>query len=163
MSKNTYVRFFSKIESVPTTACWLWKGSINKNGYGKFCLAGRSTLAHRASYIIFVSSIPEGLVLDHLCQIKNCVNPDHLEPITQQENIRRAKAGYINLKPLGVIFPPRIVKPYCAYGHRLNKENILRINQRKVCKTCNKLPISDWYVVYKERIKNKKTEGQSPF
>lgn len=84
-------RFWSKIE-VSSTGCWLWTSTLNNRGYARFVRARRRgfVLAHRYSYTQFVGPIPEGLVLDHLCEVKHCVNPDHLEPVTNYENLRRA-------------------------------------------------------------------------
>lgn len=73
--------------------CWIYTGEIHKEtGYGRFKRVGATTtLAHRASYELFVGEIPEGLQLDHLCVIKACVRPEHLEPVTAAENTQRAR------------------------------------------------------------------------
>lgn len=68
--------------------CWVWLRSRNHLGYGS---AGRGVWAHRMMYKRHIGPIPEGLELDHLCRNPSCVNPEHLEPVTHQENIRRAK------------------------------------------------------------------------
>ncbi|MGZ4586215.1 MAG: HNH endonuclease signature motif containing protein [Mycobacteriaceae bacterium] len=78
--------FWSNVE--PTGFCWLWTGKLNAKGYGSSGAAGESS-AHRAAYTLLVGPIPEGLTLDHLCRVRRCVNPDHLEPVTQRENLRR--------------------------------------------------------------------------
>lgn len=74
--------------------CWIWQGTILANGYGQlgFRIDGvrQQHLAHRFSYTIFRGPIPDGLTIDHLCDRRDCVNADHLEPVTIQENIRRA-------------------------------------------------------------------------
>jgi hypothetical protein len=81
-------RFWSKVDK--SGDCWLWTGTIT-NRYGRFFLAhGRMTPAHRWAYESLVGPIPEGLTIDHLCRNPPCVNPDHLEPVTVQENVRRA-------------------------------------------------------------------------
>lgn len=82
-------RFFSYIEKTPT--CWLWKRGHSK-GYAQFWFRGRSLLAHRVAYELFVGEIPRGLTIDHLCRNTGCVNPQHLEPATWPENGRRAIA-----------------------------------------------------------------------
>lgn len=72
--------FFSKVTKTKT--CWLW---LRATTYGGF----RGKSAHRVAYEIVKGPIPDGMVIDHLCMIKNCVNPDHLEAVTQSENMRR--------------------------------------------------------------------------
>jgi len=75
------------------TDCWIWTGYKN-GGYGRFKTAsGGSVYAHRASYEFHVGPVPEGLYLDHLCRNRACINPDHLEPVTTEENIRRGEQG----------------------------------------------------------------------
>ena len=69
------------------TGCWLWIRSLDGKGYGMFGSAGR---AHRWSYKKFVGPIPGGFELDHLCRVRRCVNPAHLEPVTHEENVRRS-------------------------------------------------------------------------
>jgi hypothetical protein len=71
------------------TPCWIWLGEKNGEGYGRIRRRTRSYSAHRILYEMHVGSIPYGLVLDHLCRIPRCVNPAHLEPVTQAENVRR--------------------------------------------------------------------------
>lgn len=85
-------RFWRRVTKTDT--CWLWTGWINHNGYGHFGVTNRLTVkAHRYAYELTVGPIPAGLVLDHLCQTRACVNPDHLDPVTSQENQRRAMAS----------------------------------------------------------------------
>lgn len=67
--------------------CWLWTGSQDGKGYGK---TGRGRI-HRIVYEELVGPIPDGLQLDHLCRVRNCVNPAHLEPVTGRENVRRGR------------------------------------------------------------------------
>lgn len=94
-SRSAAARLWRRIAWTPT--CWTWTGSVLPSGYGKIStgpLAAQSgTTAHRAVYEAFVGPIPEGLHLDHLCRNRLCVRPDHLEPVTQAENNRRARAA----------------------------------------------------------------------
>jgi HNH endonuclease len=70
--------------------CWLWTGNLTCKGYAAdFSVDGRSTKPHRWSYEHFIGPIPVGLTIDHLCLVKSCVNPFHLEPVTNAENLRR--------------------------------------------------------------------------
>ena len=80
-------RFWSKVKK--SRGCWLWQGAINTNGYGNFHNKGRTVKAHRFAYEICVGEIPKGLTIDHLCRVRHCVNPSHLEPVTMRENFLR--------------------------------------------------------------------------
>jgi hypothetical protein len=75
----------------PTGFCWEWTGRTDQ-GYGRVSIGGRQLRAHRVVYERLVGRVPDGLVLDHLCRNRGCVNPDHLEPVTNEENIRRGVA-----------------------------------------------------------------------
>lgn len=84
-------RFWAYVPDRPDDGCWLWTGHTN-GSYGVFWDGERHRLTHRFAYELVLGPIPEGLVLDHLCRTPRCVRPDHLEPVTQQENVRRAFA-----------------------------------------------------------------------
>lgn len=86
-------RLEARTERPEGTNCWLWRGSLNIYGYGRIKFHGESVFVHRLSYETLVGPIPDGLVIDHLCRVRNCVNPDHMEPVTNSENIRRGVAG----------------------------------------------------------------------
>ena len=101
--------------------CWLWTGTIGERGYGKLTTGGRRWMAHRWVYEQQRGPIPVGMVLDHLCRNRRCVNPAHLEPVTQSENERR--------KPL-----PGRAPRVCARGHPLVGANRVAGGG---CRTCN--------------------------
>lgn len=112
--------------------CWLWLGA-EQRGYGYI---GR-TPAHRRAYETFVGPIPAGLHIDHLCSVRACVNPAHLEPVTQEENNRRA---YARMRSAGVVrrVSEEKRKTHCKAGHEFSAENTLTIPTRpgwRICRT----------------------------
>ena len=83
-------RFWEKVDKAGQDECWLWTANKTApNGHGRFLGPGGQVMAHRFAYELLVGPIPEGLVIDHLCRVRLCVNPAHLEPVTAEENIRR--------------------------------------------------------------------------
>lgn len=130
-------RFMSKFEET-ASGCWEWTAGIHKSGYGMFYGGrGQTTKAHRWGYMLFVGPIPEGLVLDHLCRNPKCVNPDHLEPVTQGENSRRGELGLHMREKSAQITT-------CPQGHPYDETNTLwRAGRpggarRRVCRTCKR-------------------------
>lgn len=83
-------RFWEKVAKSPE--CWLWTGHTNEKGYGYASVNRRHVGAHRVSWELHHGPIPDGLEIDHLCFTRACVRPDHLEPVTHLENLRRAQA-----------------------------------------------------------------------
>lgn len=94
-----------------TATCWFWVGSIANNGYGVIRRKGTETRAHRYFYKLLRGEIPKGLVLDHLCRNRACVRPDHLDPVTNVENVMRG------------INPPAVNarRTHCKEGHPLTQ------------------------------------------
>lgn len=91
---RTAEAFWARVEK-SADGCWLWSGTVDREGYGKVSdPVGRGTIgAHRASWFWTHGELPEeGLHLDHLCKVRNCVRPDHLEPVTPGENVRRGES-----------------------------------------------------------------------
>jgi hypothetical protein len=124
-------RFWPKVEV--TGFCWNWTGSQESAmGHGMFNLGAaddrRPVRAHRFAYEALIGPIPEGLELDHLCRNPRCVNPDHLEPVTHEENMRRGYAPGMILNRLGV----------CAQGHDVSTDDKVYIAKsgRRTCKLC---------------------------
>lgn len=105
--------FWAKVDKDGPGGCWLWTGYTSPRGYGDTGRYGlsRTRLAHRIAYELTLGRIPEGMQLDHLCRVRRCVNPEHLEPVTPRENIARgdggASWGYVP-EPVGPVVRTRL-------------------------------------------------------
>jgi hypothetical protein len=121
-------RFMGFVSPEPTTGCWLWTGHVAANGYGTFKLNGRTVLAHRFAHENFCGPIPDGLHLDHLCRVRSCVNPEHTEPVTCGENIRRGLTGKWQSE-----------RTHCPQGHEYTSENTGNWRGHKICRECKKI------------------------
>jgi hypothetical protein len=127
-------RFESKVIKGAPGECWGWRGAhFQQNGYALFSirtvvdLKWRPTTAHRIAYELYVGPIPDGLVIDHLCRNRGCVNPEHLEPVTRGENVRRG------MHPTAVL----VRENHCGKGHKFTPDNtIVRKNGKRECRTC---------------------------
>ena len=123
-------RFEERYIPEPSSGCWIWLGHLSgSSGYGYLDVDGRSERAHRYSYTMHKGVIPNGLVIDHLCRMPWCVNPDHLEAVTQKTNVQRGNVTGNH-------------KLYCHQGHPKFGEN-LYINPAgfKVCRECVRISV----------------------
>lgn len=123
-------RFWSKIETVPMSGCWIWIGALSPGGYGVMGV-GRADAgimpAHRFAYLYYCGEIPNGLELDHLCRVRCCVNPTHLEPVTRRENFLRGA------HPTAI----RFLSGLCPYGHSMaDAYRSRRVGSGRMCRTC---------------------------
>jgi hypothetical protein len=124
--KSPEERFWINVKK--TESCWLWTAFVAKNGYGQFSYDGKSIKAHRFAYELTVGKIPDGLQIDHRCRVRNCVNPNHLEAVTQRENILRGTA------PTAV----NARKTHCPSGHEYTEDNTLvKTTGARICRTCH--------------------------
>lgn len=108
--------------------CWIFKGCLTGGGYGMTRRRGKGVYTHRFVYQMTKGEIPPELSLDHLCRNRSCCNPEHLEPVTNQENIRRGAASVVRAWP-----------KHCSRGHDVCHENNLysKDKPRRVgCKAC---------------------------
>ncbi len=118
---NRFSKFYSVSDAqfFNGTPCWIWHGAIkSKSGYGSFGWTRRSQSihAHRAAFRLMSGDIPGGMQIDHLCRVRNCVNPSHLEVVTPGENIRRGLAP-------ALARDRQLAKTHCPSGHPYDSEN----------------------------------------
>lgn len=123
--------FWNRVHKTDT--CWIWVGGIGEFGHGYFGRNGPTKLAHRTAYEMCVGPIPAGLVLDHLCKNPSCVNPAHLEPVTQGENVRRADSRVGR----------KMQQTHCLKGHPLSGDNLKIVRSgarrpRRCCRVCQR-------------------------
>lgn len=111
---------------VTAEGCWLWTGAKLASGYGSVRWQGRARVVHRVMYELEVGPIPAGLQLDHLCRVRACCNPTHLEPVTQAENVRRGH-GFAGLNAS---------KAECPSGHAYTPENTYRRPSAPTTREC---------------------------
>lgn len=133
--KSEEDRFWAKVERTPD--CWLWVATRTPDGYGRFWVK-KLVAAHRWAYEHLRSPIPEGMELDHLCRVRWCVNPGHLEPVTRAENNKRSG----------------LAKAFCPNGHPRSGAN-LTYNSRgvRVCRICFTTANQKAWKAYRERKK----------
>ena len=119
-------RLFDKIEFEPMSGCWLWVGYVMPNGYGQAWRNGRVTSAHRVIYECAVGPVSPSLVLDHLCRTPQCVNPRHLDPVTDKVNLARGKPGEM------------AARSQCSVGHPFDSENtyVNPASRGRRCRAC---------------------------
>ena len=139
---KTADQFWSKVEK--TDGCWNWVGG-HSLGYGCLAWNGKRDWAHRISYILTFGSIPEGRELDHLCRNRSCVNPEHLEAVTHQENCLRGES------PLA--FKKRQV--VCVRGHILDASNVYRMPSRPTSRCCRECALERWRTYVRPSMRNR--------
>lgn len=123
-AKPAHIRFWQYVDQ--SGDCWVWTASVRADGYGEFRVDGRLVRPHRFAYEQMVGPIPDGLVIDHLCRNRRCVNPSHLEPVTPLVNNQRGAHAHI------------INTGRCLRGHEMTPANTYtRPNTgQQMCRTC---------------------------
>lgn len=115
-----------KVTKCGATGCWIWTAFVNPDGYGMVSVRGKSIRAHRHAYQLFVGPIPSGKQLDHLCRVRGCVNPSHLEPVSGVENWRRGESVTRQLS----------FRDKCKNGHELSGSNVRMYKGIRRCQIC---------------------------
>lgn len=128
-------RFDSKWVPEPNTGCWLWLGGLTSCGYGAFAPVNKGEKAHRWAWMLYRGPIPEGMVIDHMCRVRSCVNPDHLRVVTPTQNTLENSAS---------LQSQNAKKTHCKNNHLLAGDN-LYVNKHKdgtearACRTCKRV------------------------
>lgn len=131
-------RILEKIVGEPMTGCWLWTAQIGRGGYARLKVRNRSLDAHKYIFELLNGAVQGGLELDHLCRVRCCVNPAHLEAVPKRTNILRGKSfAAVNA-----------AKAVCANGHPFDS---LRSNGHRRCQQCNTAAVN--------RYKRRKAAG----
>jgi hypothetical protein len=119
---STDERFWQYVDSSDPLGCWRWTGAIDpQTGYGRMTVDGTTDYAHRVSYRLSIGDLDPKLTIDHLCRTRWCVNPLHLEQVTQRENLRRQ---------------PRNRVTHCPQGHPYKGDNLIEYKGRRYCRAC---------------------------
>lgn len=123
-------RFWSNVDKAAENGCWEWTGTVGLSGYARFQsrTTGGRRYAHRVAWEIVRGQIPEGLQIDHLCRNRRCVNPEHLEPVTQRTNVLRGVGPSAK----------QARQTHCLKGHPFDEVNTYRDPRgRRKCRRCN--------------------------
>ena len=135
---STEERFWQKVEKTET--CWLWLGAKNSCGYGYFRPGNRKvpmTRAHTWAYEVLVGLVPNGLQLDHLCRVRSCVNPSHLEAVTGRENVLRS---------------PHSHPTHCKHGHKFVEATTYVDSQgHRHCRICRVADTRRYFLKHPEK------------
>tara|TARA_R110002167_G_scaffold98639_1_gene259246 strand:- start:276 stop:725 length:450 start_codon:yes stop_codon:yes gene_type:complete len=137
---ETIDRFLAKVDK--TDNCWNWTAFCDTWGYGQFRYGSRVIQAHRYSYLNFVGDLIEGLVVDHLCSNRKCVNPSHLEQVTQKQNVMRARSKVT----------------HCPSGHEYDAIKSNGKSYARSCKTCHAKAVAKYQHNNKEKINKQQRE-----
>lgn len=140
--------FWQKVKITTPDECWIYTGAVNKAGYGSLTIGSRTDRtrqaigAHRLSYFLERGEIPDGLVIHHDCRNTSCVNPNHLEAVTQSTNVK-LRVGWVS---------PHAHKTHCPSGHEYTDANTRMYKGRRNCRKCNRVSCKAYY--YKRKLEN---------
>ena len=139
-AKSLEQRMEEHINYEPNSGCWIWGGATTHDGYAVYKINNKTYYAHRSVYEKEKGPIPDGLTLDHICRVRCCVNPNHLEPMTLRDNIAKGNYGW------------RKDQTHCKHGHELSGYNVM-INKSsgrnrtggRQCRECGKIAARNYY------------------
>jgi len=120
---------------VNSAGCWLWMRQINRYGYATYRKSKKTLFVHRLTYTLVKGPIPSGLQIDHLCRVRHCVNPAHLEAVTKAENILRSPISFVAINAR---------RTHCQRGHLFDEANTLTGKRsdgrtQRICRKCSQI------------------------
>ena len=133
LNESLHQRFWSKVNK--TASCWIWLAKRDSSGYGWFGIGSKMFSAHRVAYTLTFGSIREGMTLDHVCRNPSCVNPDHCEQVTLEENVLRGQS----------VPAKNARKTHCKHGHEFTASNTYLTKEGRHCLTCRAINIRKWW------------------
>ena len=166
---RAFERFWSKVEIAGPDDCWHWTAYVDHAGYGQFYFEDRLRRPHAVSYILANGTIPDGCVIDHTChnidiscsggwgcRHRRCVNPAHLEAVTQSENLRRGRGPQVARERAGR-------KLHCPNGHPLSGENLYvrESDNSRHCRTCARAATKAWRAANRELNNRRRRERRA--
>lgn len=146
---KTIARFNTKVRE--TALCWVWTSTMDDEGYGTFSIGGQNRPAHQVSWEIHHGEkFPEGMVTDHLCRNHSCVNPFHLDPVSNLENILRGTSpAAMNSR-----------KTRCVNFHEFDEENTYYQGGRRQCRECARQRGLKWKARMRADIRLSNAKGR---
>jgi len=112
---------------IDDNGCWLWTRGLTSHGYAEIWIDKKRYKVHRYMYEQKYGKIKAGLVCDHLCRVRRCINPDHIEPVTIRENV---------LRGIGIV-PENAYKTHCINGHEFTDSNTRLSKGKRYCRACS--------------------------
>lgn len=126
-------RLLNNIQRIPIAGCWIWIGTLGNHEYGRCYVDGKRQSVHRTIYKLLVGPIPDGMEIDHLCRVRLCINPEHLEAVTGDENKRRTKGHRFG--------------DFCKRGHAMTGDNVMLRGRRKLENAGHVIMRVKWFIL----------------